>query len=71
MFRFLTLLVAFFAFFQVNALRPHEDKTHPFYQHGVHADLFNDLAVATVDIARLAAHGPKRVVKAHRQFLKF
>jgi hypothetical protein len=69
---FLALLFVFFVLFTVEArdLRPHEDPSHPFHEHGVHADLLNDLVVATVDIARLAAHGPKRVIKSHQQLLR-
>jgi hypothetical protein len=70
MFRFVVLVLAFFCVLQIDALRPSQDPTHPFYEHGVHADFFNDLAVAAADIGRLAAHGPKRVVANHRRFLQ-
>jgi hypothetical protein len=70
---FLALLFVSLVLFIIEAreLRPSEDPKHPFHEHGVHADLLNDLVVATADIARLAAHGPKRVIKAHQQFLRF
>lgn len=70
MFRFIVLVIAIFSVFHVSALRPSQDPAHPFHEHGVHADFFNDLAIAAMDVGRLVAHGPKRVVANHRRFLQ-
>lgn len=64
------LFVFLFVIAEGRELRPSEDPSHPFHEHGVHADFLNDLVVAAVDVARLAAHGPKRVVKAHQQLFR-
>ena len=49
--------------------RPSEDPSHPFYGHGIHANFLNDAVLAVVDVARLVAHGPKRVIAAQRRAL--
>lgn len=68
--RLLVLFLLVLVVVNARELRPHEDKNHPFYEHGIHADFFNDIVVAGADIARLVAHGPKRVMKAHEQLFK-